>query len=611
MFPGLPVDRADVLLGVIVSSKSRKHHHRHLQDTPSPATHIRAEVTLKRHHSTGDEGNSGELQKKRIKFQTEIGFGGQTPPSGSRRGVGLSFSTKKEPADDDESAPYSPSNLLDDVDALDSKSKSVSKPLAEEKTQSHEGVQVSFYGEHRPLSSVSSFSSQSLSSSDTSSKVAGTPSVEEINTSVMAASLKATLNLPPATDIKNILAQLSNDKLKELASAVSSLEKISEGGPALDPSLFPGKEVGSTDMETVVGNSSQEPTMTPSVPPVSLPSSVSNTPQQDVTLSDSTVTASSFDSVSTQMTNHSPTVAPPSQRYTINAQQDTDPPSQIIHTHQTQGSQPQLHQAQSSQPQLHQAQSSQPQVHQTQGSQPQVHQAQGSQPQLRQAQVPQPQPHQAQSSLPQVHDSQTHPVQYHPDSQQMQQSGDNADNFKWDHRQDHHPSYNPPSQSYNHYPQQSLEGQQGFQQQSNYQQQEYQPQQTPDLSHGSNNSNPNYPSQPMYSHTPHQTPPSQDDTAYQQQGQYVGHGWQDPHSAHQHSHWGHQEQQQYAREHMPYNESHYEDRGNNEGFRGFRGGRGYRGHGFRGRRRGRWLGDGRHMDHGDRYRGYHGRGRDM
>ncbi len=218
------------MLGVIVHSKSRKLslHSNH----SSPVTRIKAEVTFKRHRSSSNDTEG--LQRKKSKV--EIGFGNRTPPPISSK---HRAETKREPVknDDDDSTPYSPSKMYEDSSFDDALSSKVGVEVKKEKPKT---VQMSFYGEHQPATSKSTVAAPSpvkllpvvtspQSGAAIKSTSEDTTKLIDINTTAVAASLKSALNLPPTANIQTLLANLSSSKLKELASAVSTLEKISDG----------------------------------------------------------------------------------------------------------------------------------------------------------------------------------------------------------------------------------------------------------------------------------------------------------------------------------------------------------------------------------------------
>ena len=247
------------MLGVIVRSKARKPSY-HQLNHPSPVTRIRAEVTLKRHHSSSDDSNPEGSHRKRSKV--EIGFGGQTPPSSSRYRAETSVVKTEE----DDETPYSPSNMFEDSSLDDV---SVPKSDKVKKEEPPQTVQMSFYGEHQPATTEAPSSlpvSSSTSAEDVSKKVG-------INTSAVADSLRTALNLPPSANIQNILANLSSSKLKELASAVSSLEKISDG--PIDQSTLAA--AGTTKLRAALGSEGSAPSSSSSQPApanVSVPSTI-------------------------------------------------------------------------------------------------------------------------------------------------------------------------------------------------------------------------------------------------------------------------------------------------------------------------------------------------
>ncbi len=220
MCAGLPIGRGDVLLGVIVHTRTKRLS---LQPThTSPVTRIKAEVTLKRRHSSADDKEGHERKKHKV----EIGFGNQTPPLSSRH---IAETKNETPQDDDadDSAPYSPSKMYEsDEEAQSSNVGSMSTDVAE--STKKEILHVSFYGEHQPAD-TDTLSPVKTAPPQLGGTAPDVTKLVDVNTTAVAASLKSALDLPQSANIQTLLSNLSSTKLKELASAVSTLEKISDG----------------------------------------------------------------------------------------------------------------------------------------------------------------------------------------------------------------------------------------------------------------------------------------------------------------------------------------------------------------------------------------------
>ena len=120
--------------------------------------------SIKRHWSTSSDDPQSSTAPKRKRRQQMVGFGGGTPPSLEN----------------------------DEEDATRTKSPGKS-------SKKGKSMQMSFYGEH-----------QSSSDSNSSTKKSTSASTQ-----------------PPPSGIKSILSQLSDEKLKELASAMSNIEESS------------------------------------------------------------------------------------------------------------------------------------------------------------------------------------------------------------------------------------------------------------------------------------------------------------------------------------------------------------------------------------------------
>lgn len=175
-------------------SKSQRLH----LDLHSPLNtqKITAEVCIKRHHSLSLD-DSEEPPAKRTRMTVEVGVRGETPP----RTSGFQDSDYQESTTPTfkESA-GSDGWLSDDIDTTSSQSKQEEVTDKEAHTQK---IQMSFYGEHRPLSPVDARSSK---------------------LSVGSPTKAAPLTLPADDSLSSILSKISDEKLlKDLASAVSTL----------------------------------------------------------------------------------------------------------------------------------------------------------------------------------------------------------------------------------------------------------------------------------------------------------------------------------------------------------------------------------------------------
>ena len=197
---GLPDDRPNLLLGVIVQTKGIK---------PLPSTELSISASLanpvpsstgslKRHLSTSSDDHATDVgAPKQKRRQVEVGFGGQTPPLLDK---------------DDETSSNEPMDVSD------------SATLNRDPRDADTRLQVAFYGKHQPVS-------ESHNSAPKPSGIAAPPS-----------------------GIKSILSQLSDEKLKELASAMSNIEEStstpasSEAGPSTVTSPATGQMVTASSL---------------------------------------------------------------------------------------------------------------------------------------------------------------------------------------------------------------------------------------------------------------------------------------------------------------------------------------------------------------------------
>ena len=204
LFLGLPAERKDLLLGLIVRSKVRKHR-MNPQSPPSATEKITAEICIKRHHSASlDEGDT-HPPPKRPRMAIEVGVGGETPPTLS----GFQdddYQDLTSPTDNTTPAIIQLSGGVASRSEKKEGKENSSLPLSSE--QASQNVQMSFYGEHRPLPDP--------------------PMSLDINPLPKSGS-KETSSLPSGPlstsgDLSSILSQLSDEKLlKDLASAVSTI----------------------------------------------------------------------------------------------------------------------------------------------------------------------------------------------------------------------------------------------------------------------------------------------------------------------------------------------------------------------------------------------------
>ena len=210
-----------MLLGVIVRSKTKRQpHHRQKakQEVPTVTEPHAKLIGFKRHYSASEELLEPPTNTKKSRMQLEVGIDVTPPLSGN---------------EDDDSSPYEPATEWSSYQQPSSSTLTRSSDLGgvlihtETESEDSEGaidgefkkkgeeeslqsVQMSFYGQHRPLESQSL---KAVTQSD--------PDPVSISKSV---ALNATLNIPSSVGIQSILSRMSNDKLlKELASVMTSL----------------------------------------------------------------------------------------------------------------------------------------------------------------------------------------------------------------------------------------------------------------------------------------------------------------------------------------------------------------------------------------------------
>ncbi len=206
-----------MLLGLIVRSKVHRSSSRLDESPKSFATQkINAEVCIKRHHSGSvtEDHIDTKPPAKRARITIEVGVGGETPPH-----LG-GFQ------DDDDHGVTTPTyNSAKERGMAVELNDGNSSPSPVEQTS--QNVQMSFYGEHRPLSDPKPESQSSHSSIQTGTQHESKPAV-----STMAADKSAPISTSTTTtttgggNLSALLSQLSDEKLlKDLASAVSTISK--------------------------------------------------------------------------------------------------------------------------------------------------------------------------------------------------------------------------------------------------------------------------------------------------------------------------------------------------------------------------------------------------
>ena len=212
--PGLPFSRPDLLLGVIIRSKHKKRPSISQRLSTQPALlgamgapppvllPTSSETGIKRHNSASSDTMSGGHKVKKTRMQLEIGIGGQTPPTLDQ----TSPIEEREKSEDAES-PYEPGSL---------------DPLSEDVKEGEERlmkkIQMSFYGEHRPMETTPENNVRVQSESPPKT-------VGVVSNSVMATvgSMELSDQSTTSSSFQSFLSQLSKEKIEELASVVSSI----------------------------------------------------------------------------------------------------------------------------------------------------------------------------------------------------------------------------------------------------------------------------------------------------------------------------------------------------------------------------------------------------
>ena len=221
IYLGLPYDHPDMLLGVIVRSKNRKRasisQRLASQSTtaagfgplppPTAVLPSSSETGVKRHNSASDEMYNNGVKVKRTRFQLEVGIGGQTPPILDQE---EEEEEKEDVEEKDEDSPYEPGSL--DPEVREGEERLMKK------------IQMSFYGEHRPMESATD-SNSSSSSRGAQKEVFSGSSSEATTAGAVAGGAgggSAEVSLQ-SSNFQSLLSQLSKEKLEELASVVSSV----------------------------------------------------------------------------------------------------------------------------------------------------------------------------------------------------------------------------------------------------------------------------------------------------------------------------------------------------------------------------------------------------
>ena len=250
---GIPESHPAMLLGIVIRSKDQlippktKAKLSLMEPTiPTNSTMdtVSASVTLpyshtKRHHSASEEMAP---QTKKSRLQREVGIGDETPPTP----VGLDQNQEPQQQQhniEEISGPSTPEvlpevdktlttssfvgtttsgNIIPGLDFHPNPSASeAGKAVASTSTEvgssqgTSENVQLSFYGQHQETAAPAA-----VPSADPTPAAQG--------------------SIPSASGIQSILLQISDDKLKELASAVSSLNQASPASAAAVSSTLKG-----------------------------------------------------------------------------------------------------------------------------------------------------------------------------------------------------------------------------------------------------------------------------------------------------------------------------------------------------------------------------------
>ena len=197
---GLPADHPDTLLGVIVRSKTRR-------------------PPKKRQHSVGDDISSSGLKKPRLHVEAEVG-GHISPGSADTdrhddeakitASVTLSMSGgyPSQMTTGASSSSVENHGVQKSMDEASSGGEAMDIETESSEDTNSQNIQMSFYGQHQPLSQAQSSSSPQVAPQEPKTTATCTP---------------VSHDLPPPPGIQSILSQLSDEKLKELASAMSTL----------------------------------------------------------------------------------------------------------------------------------------------------------------------------------------------------------------------------------------------------------------------------------------------------------------------------------------------------------------------------------------------------
>ena len=192
----------------------------------------------KRHHSDLDD--TGHSIVKRSRHHIEAGVGEHTPDMDSHddetkitanvtlamSGFSGYLSQAKAGITSSEMQPDGEEQRLTDQATSGGEAMDIETDSSEDQ-QSH-NVQMSFYGQHQPLTQANSTSAKAT----------------QQETTVTATNTTAPLDLPPPSGIQSILSQLSDENLKELASAMSTL------GQAAPPLVAAASVSGATSTTT-------------------------------------------------------------------------------------------------------------------------------------------------------------------------------------------------------------------------------------------------------------------------------------------------------------------------------------------------------------------------
>lgn len=164
-------------------------------------------------------GEQGEPPQKKVRFQLEVGVGDVTPPildsleqgqlvateggsQESRKSATSSTRSSVSELDVDDSSPNSGDSIMEDEKKKEVQTEEKMEVEMKADESSSQSIQMSFYGEHQPLPQAQLEPQAPQSSEEDSSAIS-------------------------TSGIQSILSQLSDERLKELASAMSSLNQIS------------------------------------------------------------------------------------------------------------------------------------------------------------------------------------------------------------------------------------------------------------------------------------------------------------------------------------------------------------------------------------------------